>query len=59
MNGRIRPGFYVLNLIRIRYGGDAALFLWKSGLNPQNPLLRRPFRRGASGQSPSGFKLRR
>jgi|GEM_PF-922155 hypothetical protein len=59
MNGRIRPGFYVLNLIRIRNCGDAAFFLWKSAACIQDPFIRRPHRRLGPGQSPSGFRSRR
>jgi len=59
MNGRIRPGFYVLNLIRIRNCGGAAFILWKSAACIQDPFIRRRSRRVGSGQFPSGFRSRR
>ena len=71
MTGRIRPGIYVLGLIRLRsYGsisghiGDMTQFFWRLGSCRRYAYRRSLSRRNAlrplrGGQSPSGFRSRR
>lgn len=57
MTGRIRPGIYVLGLIRLRTYGNFGVpqLLVRMGFGPRNPG-RRTVR---AGQSWSGFRSRR
>ncbi len=71
MTGRIRPGIYVLGLIRLRtYGilaghiGDMTPFGWKWGsyqryASPRHPARRSGFGAARGPQSPSGFRSKR
>ncbi len=71
MTGRIRPGIYVLGLIRLRsYGtiggqiGDMTRFFLKWGscqryAYPRSPSRRNALRPPRGGQSSSGFRSSR